>query len=213
MSDKITLKEAQERFNKKVKNVKYNCPKTKDKGKPGILLEKELGIKNGPECLDCLDGEIKSFEVLKKDNNYETKETISITMRGLKIDGARPTGNLIDKGVPWEDSYLKKKINNVLFVPYIRNNDTIEFICAINFNSSHKKFQQLKNDYDKIISYYETNGICQIQDRKDKNYKGTTIKGTTYIQGRTKGGGMKKSGKRTVGFYFMKDFVNYIILD
>ena len=163
-------------------------------------MEECLGIKLSSDCLDCLDGEIKLFPLKQlKNGKINPKETIAITMRDLNEENI-PT---------WGESSLKKKTNNMLFIPYIRldnnqkynkNGDYIQFFDCITFNHTNVEYKEFENDYEKIASHFRTNGIKE---------RGNTINGT-YIQSRTKGLG--GADKKTVAFYFRrKQFVEDVL--
>ena len=201
MCEKQTINQTVEVFNRKLKNKRFKLAVCSNKGKPGQFVEECLGIKLSSDCLDCADGEIKLFPLKQlKNGKINPKETIAITMRDLN-----------EETIPiWDVSSLKRKTNNMLFIPYIRldnklkynkNGDYIKFFDCITFNTTNMEYKEFKNDYDKIATHFRNNGI-----RK----RGNTINGT-YIQSRTKGqGGDDK--KKTVAFYFRrKQFVEDVL--
>jgi len=197
-----TVAQIKERF-QSLRGKKLEYPKTNNKGGPGQFLEQLLGIPNSSACLDCSDGELKLFPLKKLQNNkFSSKETVAITMRGLN-DG---------KYLSWEESALRKKTHNMLFISYIREGDYITYKSALSFGASSPEYAQFKSDYEKIIEYYKTHGICQLE-KNDPAHRSNTINGT-YIQGRTKGAGKKVgTGKRTCGFYFRNtQFIRDVIL-
>jgi hypothetical protein len=58
-------------------NIEYDLPVTINKGKPGQFLEDILEIPHSSDCLDCLDGEVKTFPLkMLKNGTYVPKETI-----------------------------------------------------------------------------------------------------------------------------------------
>ena len=201
MCEKQTVIQTIKVFNRNLKNRIFKLLISSNKGKPGQFVEERLGIKLSSDCLDCLDGEIKLFPLKQlKNGKINPKETIAITMRDLN-----------EENIPiWEESSLKKKTNNMLFIPYIRldnnqkynkNGDYIQFFDCITFNHTNVEYKEFENDYEKIASHFRNNGIRE---------KGNTINGT-YIQSRTKGpGGDDK--KKTVAFYFRrKQFVEDVL--
>lgn len=192
-----------------VKGRKFFCPKTSNKGKAGQFLEGLLGIPTSPACLDCEDGEVKLFPVrILKNGSFTPKETISITTRGLNHDKIRPFSNLKNPDITWENSAVKKKTNNLLFIAYIRDGDTITFLHSYLFNSSCPEYAQFQQDYETIMQKYRSIGVCQL-GKKEEGYITNTINGK-YMQGRTKGPG---GSNKTVGFYFRPtQFVKNIIL-
>jgi len=199
MCEKQTIFQTREVFNINLKNKIFKLLISSNKGKPGQFVEERLGIKLSSDCLDCADGEIKLFPLKQlKNGTINPKETIAITMRDLN-----------EKNIPiWEESSLKKKTNNILFIPYIRldnnqkynkNGDYIQFFDCNTFNSTNVEYKEFENDYEKIATHFRNNGIRQ---------RGNTINGT-YIQSRTKGPG---GDKKTVAFYFRrKEFVEDVL--
>ena len=207
MIKRPTIKEIYQIFEQSIKGVTYHCPISKNKGAAGQLLEKELGIPNSSACLDCADGELKLFPIIKKNGVFKTKETVAITMRGLNHNKVRPFSKLLSKKT-WENSALKKKTNNLLLISYIRHGDNIRFLHSYLFNSSCPEYSQFETDYNQIIEHYDTVGICQL-GKKEDGYCTNTINGK-YIQGRTKGAG---GTNKTVGFYFRQtQFIKDVIL-
>ena len=190
-------------FDNNLKNTTQCIPKTKNKGLAGQVLEMLLGIPLSSDCLDCSDGELKLFPICKTQKDiWRPKETIAITMRGVHTP----------EPIPWEESDLKKKIDNVLFIAYYRDGDNVHFKDSFILNSSNEElYNDFKNDYELITTYYRTNGVNQ-KPKSEKTAEDTSnsINGK-YIQGRTKGQG---GAKKTVGFYFLAtQFVKPILLD
>ena len=204
-----TLTQAHQTFEQSVKGISFFCPKSKNKGVEGQFLEKKLGIPTSSACLDCADGEVKVFPLRKlKNGEWRSKETVAITMSGLNHDKQRPFSKLQNIKT-WDNSPLKKKTNNLLFISYTRDEDHITFVHSYLFNSMCPEYLQFESDYNKIINQYNTVGICQLEKNED-GYRTNTINGK-YIQGRTKGQG---GPNKTVGFYFrqtqfMKDVILY----
>ena len=178
-----------------IKGKKIELCKTKNKGLPGQFLEKLLGIPTSSATLDCSDGEVKLFPLKKlKSGEYVPKETIAITMSGLNSKN-------INNPDSWEFSSLYKKTANMLFISYIRENDTITYMNSYLFDKNNIIFDTFVDDYKCITEHYKVNGIRN---------KGNTINGR-YIQGRTKGAGGEK---KTVAFYFRnQQFVKNIVMN
>jgi DNA mismatch repair protein MutH len=187
-------------YRRDVNGRKFLCPKQKNKGKAGLLLEGLLGIPTSSACLDCLDGELKAFPQTKAtsrtrlakqaglgDGDYIASETVAITMMKPKD---LPTTS-------FEESRLYKKISNVLFTPYVRDGDHIEWLNEVLFNKEHPLFQEIKKDYETIQSFYVANEVT----------KGKIGK---YLQVRTKGAGGK--APKTHAFYFRRQFLINIFL-
>ena len=196
-------------FDSVIRGTSHHFPRTANKGNVGQRLETLLGIPNSSACLDCSDGEVKLFPIKRlKNGSFSPKETIAITTRGLKHDKIRPFSNLQNPGITWEDSALKKKTNNLLFISYIRDGENVTFIHSYLFNSSCPEYTEFKEDYEKIMSKYRNTGECQLEKSED-GYVTNTVNGT-YIQGRRKGPG---GPNKTVAFYFRStQFVKNIIL-
>lgn len=201
-----SVAEVKSRFDTNLKRTRHYLPKTKNKGLAGQMLEMLLGIPLSSECLDCSDGELKLFPLVKAGSGqWKPKESIAITMRGVHTP----------ESIPWDESDLRKKISNVLFIAYFRdgeNDDYINFVDAYVLNPSNcDLYDAFKADYETITTYYRVNGVNQTpKNLRTENDTSNTVNGT-YIQGRTKGQGGKK---KTVGFYFLPlQFVKHVLLD
>ena len=190
-----TINFVKQKFINEIKGKTIALPTTSNKGLAGQTLDILLDIPNSSACLDCSDGEVKLFPLKRlKNGELVPKETIAITMSGLN-------SNTISEPIAWEESALKKKTNNMLFISYLREKNSISFCDYYSFDSTHTEYEQFKEDYEVITNHYKDNGIRP---------KGNTINGK-YIQGRTKGPG--GSSKKSVAFYFRtKEFVKSIIL-
>lgn len=195
MLKRPTINKIQTIYRKDVKGRKFFCPKEKNKGKAGLLLEGLLGIPTSSACLDCEDGELKAFPQIKAtsrtrlakqaglgEGDYIASETVAVTM-------VKP-GEL--PNTSFEESRLYKKISHVLFTPYVRTDDHIEFHDDVIFNKEHPLFEQIKNDYNTIQEYYKENGCT----------KGKIGK---LLQVRTKGAGGK--APKTHAFYLRRQFL------
>lgn len=178
---------------KKIKeNIKneYNIPKTRNKGAHGIMLEHLVGIPTSSACLDCSDGELKSFPLKYNSKNIlVAKETIAVTM--VSKDDLVTT--------PFNNSRCYKKLRNVLFVPYIRDVDMIQFNEPKNINisidSNKTLYDILESDYEKIRQHFINN-----------NSLSGCSKNCKYLETRTKGAGGDKP--KTYAFYLKTGFVN-----
>ena len=182
-------------FNRDVKGHQFLCPKEKNKGKVGLLLERLLDIPTSSACLDCADGELKTFPQIKAtsrtrlskqaglgEGDYIASETVAVTM--VKPEELPNTS--------FEESKLYKKISHVLFIPYVRTDDRIEFHDDVIFNKEHPLFEQIKKDYDTIQKFYIENGCTKARIGK-------------LLQIRTKGPGRK--APKTHGFYLRRQFL------
>jgi hypothetical protein len=161
----------------------HNLPKTSNKGGVGHHVESYLGIPKTSNCLDCEDGEIKAFPLKKlKNGTLVPKETVAVTMATGFQDAS------------FDEHRAGKKMSNTVFVPYLREGDSVTYKDPIHFDKGSTLYGKLKEDYDTIKStYQETN---------------TMSSGTgTYLQTRTKG--PKDSDSRA--FYVKTNFLKEIM--
>jgi len=176
-------------------NQRFRIPKTANKGLPGLLLENFVGIPSSSACLDCRDGELKLYPVKRLKRNGKSniagdlvpKETVAITM-------TKPETLVV---TPWNYSRVKKKIEQILFVAYLREEDyiTIPYMHYMSIYNPHhhELYKTFARDYYMIKEHYRMNG---------------TISGDIgkYIQYRTKGRG--GSAPKTRAFYFRTNVMN-----
>lgn len=188
----ITTSEGLERCQKIIGNPIY-CPKVRNKGFPGLLLERLIGIKASSRCLDFTDGELKTYPIkILKNGNLSAKETIAI--------GSMTPENLFHQ--TFDETNCHKKIQRILFVGYLREKEHITFVNPILFELSEysKLYDQIQIDYNNIRS-----GFIEKEEIKCKT--------GLYIQCRTKGkGGVKEGEKKTRAFYFKTKFVRDFLL-
>ena len=167
-------------------NIEYELPVTANKGKPGQFLEDLLGIPHSSECLDCLDGEVKTFPLkILKNGTLVPKETIAVTM--LNKDELS-TNDFVS-------SKCYKKLSKVLLVPYYRIGNTIKFLTPkiIDKDSSDSLeiYKVLESDYNEIRKKYLETG----------DFSSST---GTLLQNRTKGAG---HGTTSRAFYLRQEFM------
>ena len=165
---------------------KYKCPITKNKGLPGLFLEELLGIPHTSNCLDCDDGEVKSFPVkILKNGKLVPKESMNITM--LSKDEL--------KSNDFESSKFYTKMSRVLMVPYLRDGDNIEFMTPTIIDKDCDEcteiYETIKTDYELIRNKFIANGTFKSRDG-------------TLLQNRTKGAG---HGTTSRAFYLRPDFM------
>ena len=174
-------------------NILHNLPKTKNKGMPGNYLENLTGIPTSSACLDCSDGEVKIFPLkLTKSGNYVPKETIAVTM--LSKD------SLVAHA--FEESKVYQKLSKVLYVPYFRNGDIIQYFTPTIIDLRESKYailiETIRQDYQAIRKHFVETGALEGSSKLGK-----------YLQNRTKGAG--KGAPKTRAYYlrplFMKEFV------
>jgi hypothetical protein len=174
-------------------NINILWPKNKNKGSPGHLLERIVGIPNSSDSLDCIDGELKSFKVKKyRNGTFAPDQTIACTM----INNTELTTKC------FAESKCYKKLSKVLYVPYYRNGDYITFMKPTLIDINIEKYKTLKThfeaDYNTIRDYYLTNTTLDNSSGISK-----------YIQNRTKGRG--GNTPKTRAFYLKTDFIKDFI--
>ena len=164
----------------------HACPITKNKGKPGILLEMITGIPQTSNCLDCSDGELKTVPVVRnKAGKLVPKETIAVTM--LNQDDLRAND--------FNNSKCFTKLKRVLIVPYLRDGDNIQYMTPILIDASQTNYKalyaEIEKDYNSIRTQFLTDNTLQSATGN-------------YLQNRTKGAG---HGSTSRAFYLRKKFV------
>jgi hypothetical protein len=166
--------------------ILHTLPKTANKGLPGLHLETLLGIPHTSNCLDCSDGELKTFPLKRlKNGQFAPKETIAVTM--LSTDDLR--------ACEFKDAKCYKKMRRMLLVPYYRTEDTIQFMAPKIIDGDLVEFadlyKQMETDYTEIRKAYLETGIL------------TSTTGT-LLQNRTKGAG---HGSTSRAFYLRPEFM------
>ena len=169
--------------------VKYCLPKTKDKGKPGSFLESITGIPKSSACLDCSDGEVKTFPVKRlKNGQVVPKETIAVTMLNQT--------NLAEHS--FAESKCYNKMKKILFVPYFRENDDITFLSPTiiedNGPNMTPLYEVFRDDYELIRQHFIETGTLSDTSSIGK-----------YLQNRTKGAG--GDAPKTRAFYLRQSFM------
>jgi len=185
----LTLALLQERLAPHVGEV-ISCPRSTNKGGPGLLLETLLGIPHSPRCLDCDDGELKVFPVKRSGRTgaFIPKETIAVTM----LDRIALTAEA------FADSRVYRKMSRMLCVPYERTEDTVVFYAPtlIELEKAEEMRTRLTEDYDAIRGHFLATG-------EFKSSLGN------LLQCRTKGAG---HGSTSRAFYlrtrFMSEYVS-----
>ena len=166
----------------------FHCPITKNKGATGLLLETITGIPHTSNCLDCEDGELKTFPLKKLQNgSLVPKETLAVTMVCPE--------ELKEKC--FADSRCCKKMNRMLVVPYLRDGNNIVYLkpTLLEKEKRPELYTILENDYQTIQRDYTLSGTL-------KSEVGT------YLKSRTKGAG---HGSTSRAFYlrttFLKEYI------
>lgn len=156
----------------KLNNFDYSfLPKPgKNKGDRGQLLEQALGIPNGSDLKDLVDGEVKSFTV---------GETIAITQLNHCLK------EIIDNSVEFEDSKVFEKLKQTIYIGFTRDNEFVKS-KTINQYNSPQHYEELAEDYGyisaKIKEAYVTgkelhtitgpNKLLQIRTKASKSATG-----------------------------------------
>ena len=177
--------------------VKLEMPVTKNKGKIGHWIEDIIGVKHSSNCLDCDDGEVKSFPVKRlvkrlvkvlHNNTIVAKQTIAITM--INSDDL-----LRDD---FESSKVYQKMKKCLFIPYLREDNMVKIMPPIlleHDDESKEVYDILNKDYDLIReNFMQTNQFFSSNG--------------TYMQTRTKG----QKNTKTRAFYLRFDFIRKFLL-
>lgn len=212
----MKLHEAERKLNE-IANIKFKDLFTAEelqtiivnKGKTGQLLELALGMQLSNTNRDFEDGELKTN---KCDETGKPKETIFITQVSSMIDD-------LLQNIPFEETSLFEKIDNILYVPVCKVGEPAEwsFLESIHVDLNEERFfslrEQLHNDYDTICQLlnhhietsddgfiHTSNGkFMQIRSKDSKPYH--PIYSNVY--------GREVSNKNHA-FYFKKQFVGEI---
>lgn len=215
-NSEMKLHEAERKLNE-IANIKFKDLFTAgelqtiivNKGKTGQLLELALGMQLSNTNRDFEDGELKTN---KCDETGKPKETIFITQVSSMIDD-------LLQNIPFEETSLFEKIDNILYVPVCKVGEPAEwsFLESIHVDLNEERFfslrEQLHNDYDTICQLlnhhietsddgfiHTSNGkFMQIRSKDSKPYH--PIYSNVY--------GREVSNKNHA-FYFKKQFVGEI---
>lgn len=162
-----------------------SCPKTANKGAVGILCEQLAGIPQSSAHIDCSDGEVKVFPLKRLANGtLGPKETIAVTMLNTSKLESQPD---------FANSHVGTKMAKMLFIPYLRDGDSIQFYPPIDFSLEGLALENLKKDYDLIRNTYMDAGVLSSSVG-------------AYIQTRTKGAG--GDAPKTRAYYLRKEFIH-----
>jgi hypothetical protein len=184
-SVRISLDEAETRI-RVLLGASHSVPLSVNKGSVGLWLERAVGIPASGACLDCVDGELKVFPLMtNRAGALVSKETVAVTM----VDASLLCSQA------FEDSRVYKKLENTLFVPYLRTGNDVVFYTPVRFTKEHALMEKLKEDY----------GVLQTNARAGV-FTGTLGE---YLQTRTKGAG---HGSTSRAFYLRRKFVEKAVL-
>ena len=141
-----------------------------NKGDRGQDFETALGIKNGSDLTDLIDGELKSFTI---------GQTIAVTQLQHCLS------QIIDESAEFEESKVYAKLKQTIYAGFDRDGNFLNS-KTINEANSPKHYQELAEDYGyisaQIKAAYVTgtevhtitgpNKLLQIRTKASKNSKG-----------------------------------------
>lgn len=162
----------------------FHCPKTRNKGLPGLILEKLTGIPTSSKHIDCANGEVKTFPLKRlKNGTLVPKETIAVTMLNTKT---------LAEEAEFASSGCGTKLARVLYIPYLREGDTIRLFPASDVCMSPEMQADLVADYTAIRTRFLEDGTFASAMGK-------------FLQNRTKGAG--RGAPKTRAFYLRTQFI------
>ena len=185
-AERFTVAETERRIRDSVIGASHSIPLSVNKGNVGLWLERAVGIPASGACLDCVDGELKAFPLkTNRAGGLVPKETVAVTMCDVSLLCAQP----------FEESRVYKKLENTLFVPYLRTGDDVTFYAPVLCTKEHALMSALKADYEVLQT----------------NARAGVMTGTlgSYLQTRTKGAG---HGSTSRAFYLRPKFVTEAVL-
>lgn len=117
-----------------------------NKGGVGQFLEKLIGLDNTSNATDFADGELKTNKV---DASGKPLETMFISQIARNFD------DLISDSLSFADSWIYRKIRNMLYVPVCKVGDNtadwyIQTAYHISLDSNPMVYQQLEHDFLEI---------------------------------------------------------------
>jgi hypothetical protein len=166
-----------------------HSPIVANKGAQGLLLETLTGIPHTSNSLDCTDGELKVYPVIRNSKGaLVPKETVAVCM--LSTDDLRESGE-------FDASRPGKKMNTMLMVPYQRDGENITFLEPHLFRvTDHLEIAAtLRGDYEAIRQKFLLDGMLTSATGK-------------LLQNRTKGAG---HGSTSRAFYLRKEFMKSLV--
>ena len=166
-----------------------HSPIVANKGAQGLLLETLTGIPHTSNSLDCTDGELKVYPVIRNSKGaLVPKETVALCM--LSTDDLRESGE-------FDASRPGKKMSTMLMVPYQRDGENITFLEPHLFRvTDHPEIAAtLRGDYEAIRQKFLLDGMLTSATGK-------------LLQNRTKGAG---HGSTSRAFYLRKEFMKSLV--
>ena len=129
---KLSTKEIEEKLNGF--DYKLLDKPGKNKGDRGQLLETALGIKMSSDLNDLVDGELKTFTV---------GESIAITQIKHCLN------EIIFNSVSYEDSKVGKKLKQIIYIGFDRENN-FKGALTVNKANSPSHYNKLEEDFNYI---------------------------------------------------------------
>ena len=209
----------------KVKGQQYTRENPRNKGEFGSMIEKMCGLKPDSKLCDFMTrsgatpmtGDAKGLTVSSKSfkaGSLNAKETTKVTMIKKSVLDKIKEGGIPDPLVRWENSFIYKKIQNIIFIPYIRDSapskkkpgkdspdkgETATFLepIVVSAETHPRVYGKLREDFYDILRRYKRGDL------------GTITGKHKMLQIRTAGSGNKE--KRNYAFYLTKPCTNELL--
>ncbi len=182
----MLTREAFRVISENIAQKKYDKISSKNKGYIGIIAEDLLKLPRSTRILDFIDGGLKTFPlILDEDGILKPKETIAITMINSK-----------DYTLSFDDSKLKLKLSQVIFLPILHVKNFFYFLNPILYCVSEHN-DTFKQEYRECI------GESLENFNHESDRLGCTTCKNRWLQIRTKG----STGSNTMAFYLTKNFI------
>ena len=214
----------------KVKGQEYTRKNPKNKGEFGSMIETKCGLPPDDKLCDFMTrsgalpmtGDAKGLTISSKSfkaGSLNAKDTTKITMIKKPVLDAIRDNRVPKTLVRWENSFIYKKIQNIIFIPYIRDSapskkrqgkyspdkgETATFLepIVVSAETHPEVYKKLKEDFYHIIY--------------NKSHRGGTITGTNkMLQIRTAGGATRRDNNpnynQKYAFYLTKECTNQLL--
>ena len=208
-----------------VQGKTYTRKRPTNKGEFGSIIEKMCGLKPDSKLCDFMTrhgvtpmtGDAKGLTVSSKSlkaGSLNAKDTTKVTMIKKSVLDTIRKSKVPNPLVRWENSFIYKKIQNIIFIPYVRDSapskkrlgrdspdkgETATFLepIVVSAETHPEVYAKLEDDFYNIIIQY-------------KNGKNGSINGKNkMLQIRTAGSGNK--GTRNYAFYLTKRCTNELL--
>jgi len=208
-----------------VKGQQYTRENPRNKGEFGSMIEKMCGLKSDSKLCDFMTrtgatpmtGDAKGLTVSSKSykaGSLNAKGTTKVTMIKKSVLDKIKEGGIPDPLVRWENSFIYKKIQNIIFIPYIRDSapskkkpgkdspdkgETATFLepIVVSAETHPRVYAKLREDFYDILRRYKRGAL------------GTITGKHKMLQIRTAGRGNKE--KRKYAFYLTKPCTNELL--